>query len=86
LGKEEALQVPARFDYEVATSIEEAIPTIEERPAEATDPACGMRVEIPTSRHSTEYGGETYYFCGPGCKRTFEGEPPKYATDTVSTR
>ena len=61
-------------------------PTIEEPPAEVTDPVCGIRVEIPTSRHTTEYGGETYYFCGPGCKRTFEGESQKYATNTVSTR
>jgi xanthine dehydrogenase accessory factor len=61
-------------------------PTIEERPAEATDPVCGMQVEITTARHTSEYGGEIYYFCGPGCKRTFEKEPRKYATNTVSTR
>jgi xanthine dehydrogenase accessory factor len=61
-------------------------PTIEERPAEATDPVCGMQVEITTARHTSEYGGEIYYFCGPGCKRTFEKEPRKYATHTVSTR
>jgi xanthine dehydrogenase accessory factor len=60
-------------------------PTIEERPAEATDPVCGMQVEIPTARHTSEYGGETYYFCGPGCKRTFEKEPQKYVTNTIST-
>ena len=61
-------------------------PTIEERPAEATDPVCGMQVEIPTARYTSEHGGETYYFCGPSCKRTFEKEPRKYATNSVSTR
>ena len=40
-----------------------------------------MQVEIPTARHTSEHGGETYYFCGPGCKRAFEKEPEKYATD-----
>ena len=59
-------------------------PTIEEHTAEATDPVCGMQVEIPTARHTSEHGGETYYFCGPGCKRIFDKEPQKYATNTIS--
>jgi xanthine dehydrogenase accessory factor len=57
-----------------------------DRPAEAADPVCGMQVEIPTAGHTSQYGGEDYYFCGPGCKRAFEKEPEKYATDTVPTR
>jgi YHS domain-containing protein len=61
-------------------------PTTDDRPAEATDPVCGMRVEIPTARHMSEYSGEVYYFCGPGCKRALEKEPQKYATNAVSTR
>jgi xanthine dehydrogenase accessory factor len=61
-------------------------PTTDDRPPETTDPVCGMHVEIPTSRHTSEYSGELYFFCGPGCKRTFEKEPQKYATSTVSTR
>jgi xanthine dehydrogenase accessory factor len=61
-------------------------PTPDEPPAEATDPVCGMQVEIPTSRHTSEHGGETYYFCGPGCKRAFEQEPEKYATNAISAR
>jgi xanthine dehydrogenase accessory factor len=56
-------------------------PTTDERPAEATDPVCGMQVEIPTARHTSEYGGEVYYFCGPGCKRAFEKESAKYAVN-----
>ena len=59
-------------------------PTIDERPAEATDPVCGMQVEIPTARHTSEYGAEIHYFCGPGCKRAFEREPEKYAKDSGS--
>lgn len=44
----------------------------------ATDPVCGMQVDTATARHSTEYGGRTYYFCAPGCKRAFEADPEKY--------
>jgi xanthine dehydrogenase accessory factor len=61
-------------------------PTTDDRPAEATDPVCGMQVEIPAARHTSEYSGEVYYLCGPGCKRAFEKEPQKYATNAVSTR
>ena len=61
-------------------------PTTDARPAEATDPVCGMQVDVPMVRHTSEYAGEVYYFCGPGCKRAFQKEPEKYATDPVSTR
>jgi YHS domain-containing protein len=59
-------------------------PTTDERDAPAADPVCGMQVEIPTARHTSEYGKERYFFCGPGCKRAFEKEPEKYATDMDS--
>jgi YHS domain-containing protein len=26
----------------------------------------------------TEYHGQTYYFCGKGCKLVFEDDPEKY--------
>ncbi len=35
------------------------------------DPICKSRV-LPDSQYSTEYGGETYYFCCPHCKSKFE--------------
>src|SRR5215210_311394 len=44
----------------------------------ATDPVCGMAVE--SARNVVEYGGRRYYFCSSGCKRAFEEEPEKYAT------
>lgn len=61
-------------------------PTTDERDAEAADPVCGMRVETSTARRTSEYGGEAYYFCCPGCKQAFEKEPEKYATNTIPTR
>ena len=44
----------------------------------AKDPVCGMDVEESTARHTTEYKGQTYYFCAPGCKKAFENEPERY--------
>ena len=44
----------------------------------AIDPICGMTVNEETAEHTTEYQGTTYYFCAPGCKKAFEGEPEKY--------
>jgi YHS domain-containing protein len=47
--------------------------------ATAEDVVCGMTVAVgPTAIQST-YGGKTYYFCGEGCKRTFEKDPKQFA-------
>ena len=51
-------------------------------PTEAIDPVCGMTVEIAAARHKSEYNGQTYYFCAPGCKRSFDKEPQKYLNPT----
>jgi len=40
--------------------------------AKPVDPVCGMNVEISTAIWKTELGNETYHFCGPVCKRTFD--------------
>jgi len=50
-----------------------------ERPHVAIDPVCDMEVEVATARWITEYEGETYYFCAPGCKAAFERAPAEYA-------
>jgi YHS domain-containing protein len=42
------------------------------------DPVCGMDVDPATAAGTVEYKGQTYYFCGPGCKAAFEKEPEKY--------
>jgi len=41
----------------------------------ATDPVCGMTVDEARAPAKAEHGGRTYYFCAPGCKRTFEADP-----------
>lgn len=43
--------------------------------AEAQDVICGMMVEIPSAKHTSEYQGERYYFCCVSCKSQFEKNP-----------
>ena len=44
----------------------------------AKDPVCGMDVDPTTAQQKSEYQGQTYYFCAPGCKRTFDANPEQY--------
>ncbi len=45
----------------------------------AIDPVCKMEVDTSNPPGGkSEHGGKTYYFCAPGCKRTFNQEPQKY--------
>ena len=46
--------------------------------ATATDPVCGMIVEIADARHRSNYEGHDFYFCCPACKRLFEDNPQQY--------
>ena len=51
----------------------------------AKDLVCGMDVDPKTAVGKSEYMGQTYYFCSPGCKRTFDKDPEKYATKPDSS-
>ena len=42
------------------------------------DPVCDMDVTPETAAGTSEYNGTTYYFCSPGCKRSFDKDPEKY--------
>jgi Cu+-exporting ATPase len=44
----------------------------------AKDPVCGMDVDERQAAATSEHNGRTYYFCSPGCKRSFDKEPAKY--------
>ena len=42
------------------------------------DVVCGMTIDPAKAAGSSEYRGETYYFCGKGCKAKFDADPEKY--------
>jgi YHS domain-containing protein len=44
----------------------------------AIDPVCKMEVDTETAQWTSEYNGEMYYFCAPGCKRSFDQDPEKF--------
>jgi len=44
----------------------------------AIDPICMMTVDEKTAKFISVYNRKTYYFCAPGCKKTFEANPEQY--------
>jgi YHS domain-containing protein len=46
--------------------------------AQVRDVVCGMMIESETAKYKSEYQGQTYYFCAPGCKSSFDKQPEKY--------
>ncbi len=49
--------------------------------AEASDPICGMLVEVATARHRSELSGRPVYFCCRHCKETFDQDPERYRAE-----
>ena len=49
----------------------------------AKDPVCGMDVDPKTAAGNSEYNGQTYYFCSPGCKKSFDKAPAKFVGKEV---
>ena len=47
--------------------------------SEAIDPICGMKVDVASAKHSSNYQSKTFYFCCLRCKNTFEANPAQYA-------
>ena len=50
----------------------------EAAPVKVKDPVCGMSVDPKTAPAKSEYMGQTYYFCNPGCKKTFDANPGQF--------
>ncbi len=46
----------------------------------AIDPVCDMTVDVDGARFVSVYGGETFYFCCPACKKMFEDQPAEYVS------
>jgi Cu+-exporting ATPase len=44
----------------------------------AKDPVCGMDIDPDTAAASSEYEGQTYYFCSIGCQEEFDANPERF--------
>jgi Cu+-exporting ATPase len=44
----------------------------------ATDPVCGMQVNVTTAAGPAEHKNQTYYFCSPHCRQKFNADPERY--------
>ena len=44
----------------------------------ATDPVCGMTVDIHAGKPSYVHRGETYHFCSEGCRTKFAADPGRF--------
>ncbi len=53
-------------------------PTAQPPTATATDPVCGMAVAVTADAIRLEHGGQTWYFCGSGCRDAFADAPARY--------
>jgi xanthine dehydrogenase accessory factor len=84
------LDIGARLPEEVALSIlaqivqlrqsQEVVRPAPSVPAEATatDPVCGMSVDVATARHRGQYQGRDYYFCNARCREKFLAFPDRF--------
>ena len=48
----------------------------------AKDLVCGMQVRISDAPASYVHEGQSYYFCMPGCRDTFQANPERFAPAT----
>ncbi len=44
------------------------------------DPVCKMQIDPQKAAGQSQYKGQTYYFCAPGCKAAFDKDPEKYTS------
>ncbi len=42
------------------------------------DPVCGMRVDPAKAAGTSTHEGQTFHFCGKGCKAKFDADPARY--------
>ena len=70
--------VRRRASGELKPSIVAGLDIVE--PTTAIDLVCGMTVDAVAKNRPFEYGGVTYYFCAPGCRKAFEKDPDSFIT------
>ena len=55
-------------------------------PNQVKDPVCGMKIRPQDAAGSSEFNGQTVYFCSKGCKQAFDANPAKYAGQLSGAR
>jgi xanthine dehydrogenase accessory factor len=76
-----ALSVAAEIIRVRRTNAEAPAPAVKSMAATtATDPICGMTVDIESARYSSVAGDQTIYFCCLRCKETFDRPPVSQIT------
>lgn len=48
------------------------------------DPVCGMIVNFKIPPETSDFNGQTYYFCSLGCKEDFDRDPAHYLSGSES--
>jgi YHS domain-containing protein len=49
--------------------------------ARTKDLVCGLAIDSDNAAGSSEFLGDSYYFCSAECKRRFDIEPARYTAD-----
>lgn len=44
------------------------------------DPVCEMEVTENDAAATSNYAGDTYYFCAESCKEKFDADPERYVS------
>jgi xanthine dehydrogenase accessory factor len=87
IGATTPAQIAVSIVAEMVQHLVSAAPTTHEQPEApltegvrpaVLDPVCGMTVDPTAETPSCTYDGTVYYFCCPGCKRRFEGDPQRF--------
>jgi len=47
---------------------------------QVVDPVCKMTIDSEKAAATSEYKGQTIYFCAPGCKEKFDQDPERYVS------
>ncbi len=59
--------------------------TMTSHETQATDPVCGMKVSRDDAV-SSEYQGQSFFFCSESCQKKFESDPERVLTETSRSR
>lgn len=60
--------------------------SVYQRSSLVTDPVCGMVFRRAEAAATSDYDGQTWHFCAPGCRDRFAADPERYARKRPAAR